>query len=95
MSGDGEGMVRDVEDAKAMMPRGSEEDASWMGLWERNYMAKNHVRLQKYRDAVQYLLPGLFTQKDIKWEFRAPNLRNPHDTKKKTSSVVSGETHPP
>jgi hypothetical protein len=66
MSGDGEGIVRDAEDAKATMPRGSEEDASWMGLRERNYMAKNHVRLQEYRDVVQYPSPGLFTQKDIK-----------------------------
>jgi hypothetical protein len=48
------------------MPGGSEEDALWMGLRERNYMAKNHVRLQEYRDVVQYPPPGLFTQKDIK-----------------------------
>ena len=66
MSGDGEEMVQDTEDAKATIPKGSEEDALWMGLWKRNYMAKNHVRLQEYRDAMQYPLPGLFTQKDIK-----------------------------
>jgi hypothetical protein len=52
------------------------EDTSWIGAYERSYMEKKWTILQRYRYALQLPPDGPFTYKDIKWEYRPPNMQN-------------------
>jgi hypothetical protein len=67
---------RDSEDASSEAEPCPGQDTPWIGAYEQSYLERKWIVLQRYRDALQIPPDGPFTYKDIKWEYRPPNMQN-------------------